>query len=155
MKTGDGESNFIMVVDDDFDIVSLIKLSFQRRSFNVFGFTDPRLALEHFNLNAARYILVISDMRMPQMNGFEFIKKIKEIKPEIKVFLMTAFEINDIEFRRVLPCTKIDEFIQKPVSLEKLNTLVINHTMDGVVTKISVSKTSDEDAGGPVRTGSL
>ena len=155
MKIGDDESNFIMVVDDDFDIVSLIKLSFQRRSFNVYGFTDPRLALEHFNLNAPGYILVISDMRMPQMNGFEFIKKIKEIKPEIKVFLMTAFEINDIEFRRLLPSTKIDEFIQKPVSLEKLNTLVMNHTMDGIATKTSVGKTTNEDPGRTVHAGSL
>jgi two-component SAPR family response regulator len=65
---------------------------------------------------------------MPQMNGFEYIKKVKAIKPEVKVFFMTAFEINDIEFRRVLPSTRIDEFIQKPVSLEKLNTLIQNHT---------------------------
>jgi hypothetical protein len=41
---------------------------------------------------------------------------------------MIAFEINDIEFRRVLPSTRIDEFIQKSVSLEKLNTLIQNHT---------------------------
>ena len=40
-------------------------------------FTDPLLALKHFRLNAG---LVISDIRMPQMNGFEFIKKGKEIK---------------------------------------------------------------------------
>src|SRR5262249_878067 len=135
MKIGDDESNFIMVVDDDFDIVSLIKLSFQRRSFNVYGFTEQRLGLEHFNLNAPGYILVISDMRMPQMNGFEFIKKIKEIKPEIKVFLMTAFEINDIEFRRLLPSTKIDEFIQKPVSMNQLTALVKKHVSTGIKTE--------------------
>ena len=41
---------------------------------------------------------------------------------------MTAFEISDIEFRRVLPAVKIDEFIQKPISLERLTTLVRNHT---------------------------
>jgi len=104
-----------------------MKMGLQHNSFNVFGFTDPSLALEHFRLNAANYGLVISDIRMPQMNGFEFIKKVKEIKPEIKVFLMTAFEINDIEFRRVLPSTRIDEFIQKPISIERLNTLVRTH----------------------------
>ena len=59
--------------------------------------------------------MVISDLRMLGMNGFEFIKKIREIKPEVKIFFMTAFEINDVEFRRVLPSTRIDEFIQKPV----------------------------------------
>jgi hypothetical protein len=44
---------------------------------------------------------------------------VKGIKPGVNVFFMTAFEINDIEFRRVLPPTRIDEFIQKPVSLER------------------------------------
>jgi response regulator RpfG family c-di-GMP phosphodiesterase len=81
-------------------------------------------------MNINGYQLVISDIRMPQMNGFEFIKKVKEMQPQIKVFLMTAFEINDVEFRRVLPSTRIDEFIQQPVSLQKLNSLVMNHTID-------------------------
>ena len=63
---------------------------------------------------------MISDIRMPEMNGYEFIKKIKEIKPEVKVFLITAFQLDDIEFRRVLPSVKIDEFIQKPISLKDL-----------------------------------
>jgi len=117
----------VLILDDDLEIVTLMKMGLQHDSFNVFGFTDPTLALEHFRLNAANYGLVISDIRMPQMNGFEFIKKVKEIKPEIKVFLMTAFEINDIEFRRVLPSTRIDEFIQKPISIERLNTLVRTH----------------------------
>src|SRR6266568_2193503 len=79
-------------------------------------------------VNHDKYGLVLSDLRMPGMNGYEFIKKVKEIKPEVKVFFMTAFEIDDIEFRRVLPSVKIDEFIQKPISLERLITLVRNHT---------------------------
>ena len=122
-----GSNPSILALDDDFDIISIIRQLLQRRGFNVFGFTEPSLALEHFKVNASKYRLVISDIRMPQMNGFEFIKKVKEIKPEIKVFLMTAFEINDIEFRRVLPSTRIDEFIQKPISIERLNTLVRTH----------------------------
>ncbi|HET7148005.1 MAG TPA: response regulator [Candidatus Nitrosopolaris sp.] len=116
-----------MILDDDFDIVTLMKMGLQHHSFNVYGFTDPALAIEHFRMNAESYDLVISDIRMPQMNGFEFIKKIKEIKPEIKVFLMTAFEINDIEFRKLLSSTRIDEFISKPISIERLNTLVRTH----------------------------
>jgi len=121
----------ILILDDDFDIVTVIKLGLKKhRSFDVYAFTDPALALEHFKVNASKYRLVISDIRMPQMNGFEFIKKVKEIKPEINVFLMTAFEINDIEFRRVLPSTRIDEFIQKPISIERLNTLVLTHVMN-------------------------
>jgi response regulator RpfG family c-di-GMP phosphodiesterase len=121
----------ILILDDDFDILTIMKLGLQDSSFAVFGFTDPALALEHFGMNANYYHLVISDVRMPTMNGFEFIKKVKEIKPEIKVFLMTAFEVNDIEFKRVLASTKIDEYIQKPVPLERLNTLVRNHIVIG------------------------
>jgi len=56
------------------------------------------------------------------MNGYEFIKN--EIKPQVKVFFMTAFSINDMEFRRILPFVKIDEFIEKPVSLKKLVSLI-------------------------------
>jgi CheY-like chemotaxis protein len=69
----------------------------------VFGFTDPSLALEHFRINSEQYSLVISDLRMPEINGYEFIRTVKEIKPEVKVFFMTASERNDIEFRRLLP----------------------------------------------------
>jgi YesN/AraC family two-component response regulator len=83
--------------------------------------------LEHFRINARDYFLVITDLRMPGMNGFEFIKKVKEIKPEVKIFFVTAFEINDVEFRRVLPSTRIDEFIQKPISLKQLNIMIQNH----------------------------
>jgi CheY-like chemotaxis protein len=62
--------------DDDFDIITVIKLRLQQHcSFDVYAFTDPCLALEHFKVNASKYQLVISDIRMPQMNGFEFIKK--------------------------------------------------------------------------------
>ena len=61
---------------------------------------------------------------MPAMNGYEFIKNIKRIKPEVQVFLMTAFEIDDKEFRRLLQSVKIDEFIQKPISIRNLVELV-------------------------------
>jgi two-component SAPR family response regulator len=97
---------FILALDDQFDIVAiisqLIKQGLKMYGLKVYGFTDPILALEDFKVNAKDYFLVISDLRMPGMNGFEFIKKVKEIKPEVKIFFMTAFEINDVEFRRVL-----------------------------------------------------
>jgi response regulator RpfG family c-di-GMP phosphodiesterase len=64
---------------------------------------------------------------MPEMNGYEFIKRVKEIKPEVKVFFMTAFEIDDIEFTRVLPSIKIDELIKKPILADKFTSLVKRH----------------------------
>jgi DNA-binding NtrC family response regulator len=114
----------IQVVDDDFDILNTIKLYLQRVGLNVFGFTDPNLALEHFRINFKDYALVISDIRMPTMNGFEFIQKIKEIRPAIKVLLMSAFEINGSELSAGLGEAKIEGFVQKPISLHQLSSIV-------------------------------
>jgi len=83
----DKNHKFILVLDDEFDIVAIIKQGLKSYGLKVFGFTDPLLALEHFKVNAKDYSLVISDLRKPGMNGFEFIKKVKEIKPEVKIFL--------------------------------------------------------------------
>ncbi|MGA7042759.1 MAG: response regulator, partial [Nitrososphaeraceae archaeon] len=96
-------SKGILVLDDDFDIVSIIKISLQKRRFNVFAFTDPFLALEHFELNSKDYGLVLSDVRMPGMPGFEFIRRVREMEPNVKILLMSAFEISDSEFSRALP----------------------------------------------------
>ncbi|MGA7898825.1 MAG: response regulator [Nitrososphaeraceae archaeon] len=111
---------FILALDDDFDVINIFRLGLEKYGLNVFGFTDPLLALEHFKINRERYAIVVSDIRMPTMNGYEFVKKVKEMKPEVKIFLMTAFEINDLEFSRALPSIRIDEFIQKPVSVGNL-----------------------------------
>jgi DNA-binding NtrC family response regulator len=121
-------ANWILIVDDEFDIISIFKQALMKKGFHVFGFTDPLLALEHFQINAKRYGLVISDLRMPGMNGYEFVKKINEIKPEIKIFLMTAFEINDVEFKRLLPKVKIEGLLQKPISLAHLINTVSKYT---------------------------
>jgi two-component system response regulator ChvI len=57
---------------------------------------------------------------MPKMNGFDLVRRIRQIKPEIKVLLITAFEINNNEFSSVLPSIKVDGFIQKPFTPSKL-----------------------------------
>lgn len=127
----DGDSNnnnnknngrFIMVLDDDFDIVFPIKRGLQRNGYTVFAFTDPHLALEHFKINSSKYYLVISDLRMPSMNGLEFLKNVKRIRSDIKIFLMTAFEIDDLESS--ITSLKVNEFIAKPFPIEKLNAII-------------------------------
>jgi CheY-like chemotaxis protein len=120
-------ANTVLLLDDEFDIITVFKQGLEKQGFHVFAFTDPLLAWEHFQINSKQYGLVISDLRMPRMNGYEFIKKVKEMKPQIKVLFMTAFEIDDIEFRRLLPSIKIDGFIQKPISLKDLTSAVSKH----------------------------
>jgi two-component SAPR family response regulator len=112
----------IMVVDDDFDISTLVKLTLQKNGFkNVFAFTKPLLALEHFKINLKDYCLVIADIRMPEMNGFEFARSVSQMKPEIKILLMTAFDINDtLVSMNMNYNNNIAGIIQKPVSSAKL-----------------------------------
>jgi len=122
--TDNNNHKFVLALDDEFDIVTLIKQALQKYGFNIFAFTDSFMALGHFNLNVKDYSIVISDIRMPGMNGYEFVKKIKQIKTEVKVILMTAFEINDIDLSNHLPTIKIDAFIQKPLSIKQLRHIM-------------------------------
>jgi CheY-like chemotaxis protein len=117
----------VLVLDDDFDISQLIKQILQKDNFkNVFAFTDPLLAVEHFRKNQEEYSLIISDIRMPTMNGFEFVREAKKINPKVKIVLMTAFEIDNKEFARVLPKPKIDGLIRKPASAKQILNTVSN-----------------------------
>jgi DNA-binding NtrC family response regulator len=117
----------IMVVDDEDDIVELVKKRLGKQGYSVFGFDNPFAALEHFEREGGKYGLVISDIRMPSMNGYELVRKILNIQPEIKVLLMSAFEINPVEFSLVLPSVKIDGFIPKPASLKQITNMVKTH----------------------------
>jgi DNA-binding NtrC family response regulator len=110
----------ILIVDDEFNTVTLIKASLQKHGFDTLGFTDPLLAFEHFQNNSTDFALVISDIRMPSMNGYELIRKIKAERPTIKTILISAFEINKEEFSKIMPAVKIDSFITKPISLKQL-----------------------------------
>ena len=108
----------VLVLDDELDVVAVMKHSLQKHGYHVFGFTDPLLALEHLMINSKDYSLVISDIRMPVMNGLEFVKKVREILPSIKILLMSAFDIKDSQFSKILLPLKVDGCIQKPISLK-------------------------------------
>ena len=114
----------ILIVDDEYDVANLIKQSLQMYGRKVSVFTDPIVALEDFKVNCNTCGLVLSDIRMPGMNGYEFVKKAKEIDKQVKVVLMSAFEIGDKEFHNLLSDVKVDAFLQKPFSIRKLNDVI-------------------------------
>jgi response regulator RpfG family c-di-GMP phosphodiesterase len=116
----------ILVVDDEFDIVNTIRLWLDSHNFDVCGYTDPLLALEHFKDNYNEIDLVLSDIRMPQMNGYELANRIKALQPRVKVILMSAFEIREVEFLKMLHSVKIDSLISKPVSMKNLTEKIQN-----------------------------
>jgi CheY-like chemotaxis protein len=75
----------ILAIDDETDIIKVIKNSSQIIGSSIDAFTDPLLALEQYRANNNEYFLIITDLAMPSMNGFEFIRKIRSTSPDIKI----------------------------------------------------------------------
>ncbi|MBA3750170.1 MAG: response regulator [Nitrosopumilus sp.] len=114
----------ILIVDDEEDLVVLFKQFLIELGFNVVSFTNSLLAFEHFKMNTGRYSLVITDLRMPGMNGIELANKIREINNTVKIFLITAFDIQDLENRINYKSAKIDQLIQKPLRFSILKEMI-------------------------------
>ena len=111
----------IAVVDDDIDISILFRDALhQMNGISVVNFTSSIIALEHFTINESNYLLVISDLNMPGLNGMELIKKIKDMNPFVRTILITAFEKDENIFREYIENEIINGFLQKPVRLDDL-----------------------------------
>ena len=124
-KDQPSENKYILAVDDDSDIARLAEQALSKHGFKVSSFTDASMALEHFKANHKNCGLVLSDIRMPGMNGYELVMQAKKINPKVKVILMSAFEILEKEFYNLLPDIKVDAFLQKPFSIQQLNDMIL------------------------------
>lgn len=78
------------------------------------------MALEHFQVNEYAYVLVISDYKMPGLDGMEFLKKIKDLNRFVRTILMTAFQIENKIFLENTKKKIINAFLQKPISIHDL-----------------------------------
>ena len=116
----------IFVIDDDPDIVYVLKRGLQKNGFLVDAFTNPEEALRSFESNPHDLCLVVSDVRMPGLSGIQLARKVKKINQDIKVVLMTSFEIKDNEFSKVFPSTQVDGFVQKPISIADLTSKILD-----------------------------
>jgi YesN/AraC family two-component response regulator len=113
----------VMVVDDERDILRIIKrdLEANNNTFTVDIFSSSEQALQAFEGHPMDYYdLILTDIRMPKMNGFELYRRIKEKNPAMKIAFITAFEINREEFNKVLPSIDVKDFIIKPISMSDL-----------------------------------
>jgi len=122
----------IFLVDNEIDITYALENALENYGYKVDSFNDPILALDNYQINF--YDLVILDIKMPKMDGFELYIKIREKDPKVKICFLTASELFYEEFRstRLKLGEKIGEeyFIQKPIKtddlIKKINTLMIN-----------------------------
>ena len=108
----------ILIVDDDSDITLAFKKGLENDGFNVDVFNDPQEALSNFE--ASKYDLLLLDIRMPKMNGFELYKEMDKIDNHVKVCFITAFEVYYEALREVFPSMEVECFIRKPIEIGNL-----------------------------------
>jgi two-component system response regulator ChvI len=116
-----------MVVDDQYDIVHLLRRQLERKGYDVDTFTNPLYALEIFRQNPSRYSLLITDISMPELRGTVLARELQKIRPEIKVVVMTAFDLNSQDFEFSLPAIKPTDILKKPISLDQVVSVVKAH----------------------------
>jgi DNA-binding response OmpR family regulator len=113
------DNNRILVVDDEPDLTQVSTLALEYHGFKVDSFNDPQEALARFE--PGLYDLVILDIKMPKMDGFELYHEIKKKDNNAKVCFLTASELYYEEFRKKEYCA-LDRnlFIKKPIENEEL-----------------------------------
>ena len=112
-------SNKILIVDDEPDITLTLGKGLEQGGYEVDIFNDPLVALSNFRPDT--YQLLILDIKMPNMTGFELYRKIRDIDSKAKVCFITAFETYYEKFKQeFFPLEEIKGFIRKPVEIEDL-----------------------------------
>ena len=105
----------IILVDDEKDVLFTYKTFLDDHDYDVTAFTDPSLAMNYIrNILNFKDLLVILDIRMKNLNGFQLHQQIKSIDPTIKVLFVTALDILD-EFSTIIPGISKEYIMKKPV----------------------------------------
>ena len=123
----------ILLVEDESDLMQLYRDVLCSAGHEVDGFADPLVAYSHFQENSDLYDAVISDVRMQGMSGIQLAKNLKEIRNDVQVFLMSAFEISE-EHNSDLKEIGLKKFLQKPFHMQQLLVMVEKHMEAKAVT---------------------
>jgi len=116
-------NRIVSVVDDDVHTAQLFHEALAENidEISVFSFTDPIKALEHFTENKEDYALVISDLRMPGLNGLELLKKVKTSNPKVRTILMSVYNFEEEDlYQQYMKEAVINSTIEKPITINRL-----------------------------------
>jgi DNA-binding response OmpR family regulator len=114
------QKRHVMLVENDKGAADVVAWILSQNHFPVKRFSEPGKALKEFRKNQERYGVIIVDARIPGMTGFEFARRTRKISTEVRIVLLTDFQITKSEFGKVFPSTQIDDIVVKPTAPEKL-----------------------------------
>jgi signal transduction histidine kinase/CheY-like chemotaxis protein len=121
-KTITRGNEFILFVDDEQEITYMGKKMLENLGYKVTIKTDPLSALEEFKLNPAKYSLLVTDQTMPRMFGTDLAVRMKEIRSDLKVVIITGY-IDKIS-EEMINNTGISEIIMKPLILSDFSKVI-------------------------------
>lgn len=120
----ENKRQLLMVVDDEQDILQIMRSGLTRYGHKVMTFSDPLLAMKEFEVNHCDYKLILTDLRMPSMSGIELAKKARLIDPDVKLMVMTAFELSSYEISHDLPYVRLEDVLKKPISISSVCKII-------------------------------
>jgi DNA-binding NtrC family response regulator len=107
----------IAIIDDEVDLVNLFQEALENNGLKVSTFIDPIQALNTVEKKIQEYGLILSDYRMPKLNGYELCTKLKQLNPELEVILMSAYDSIECD-------TSKYTLIKKPILMAQLLQIV-------------------------------
>ena len=117
------ENKIVSIVDDEIESTDVFNNAICGNidGITVVTFNDPLIALEHFTDNKENYAMVLSDLRMPKLNGLEFLKKVRNLSDKIRTMLVSECEIEtNVVFQHYIQLGIINSYIAKPVTINQL-----------------------------------
>jgi DNA-binding NtrC family response regulator len=109
-----------MIVDDEPDLLRMVEIYLKTWKFDVIGFNSAFEALAFFKKNPTLFSLVLTDVRMPGMTGIDLAGQMLKIKPDLKIMLMTAYQIDSLDLKTALPVVRYEDILRKPFRLKEI-----------------------------------
>jgi DNA-binding NtrC family response regulator len=116
---------YIGIIDDERDLMELFCEALRSHSFEPKGFTDPLEAINYLTTHHQEFLMILTDIRIPEMNGFQLTKLMKQMDEEIKIICMSAFDIHDNDLIEI----GMDEFLNKPIHIDRLIKVITDHIL--------------------------
>ncbi|HEY3592872.1 MAG TPA: response regulator [Polyangiaceae bacterium] len=112
------QSRRVLFVDDEPALVSLTVRALDKLGYQVTGVSDPRKALDLFRADPTAFDVVVTDLSMPSVSGFDLAREICQFRPDLPLLLMSGF-VSQRDLDESIACG-IREIIHKPFTIEKL-----------------------------------